>query len=29
MKTHKNCQSCGMPKKMDKGNGGKEKDGSK
>ena len=29
MKTYKNCQSCGMPKKMDKGNGGTEKDGSK
>jgi hypothetical protein len=23
------CQSCGMPAKMDKGNGGTEKDGSK
>ncbi|MFO1435359.1 MAG: zinc ribbon domain-containing protein [Gammaproteobacteria bacterium] len=29
MKTYKCCQSCGMPKKMDKGNGGSEKDGSK
>jgi len=29
MKTYKNCQSCGMPKKMDEGNGGTEKDGSK
>jgi hypothetical protein len=29
MKQHKNCQSCGMPAKMDKGNGGTEKDGSK
>lgn len=29
MKIYKNCQSCGMPKKMDEGNGGTEKDGSK
>lgn len=29
MKTYKNCQSCGMPKKMDEGSGGTEKDGSK
>ena len=29
MKTYKFCQSCGMPKSKDKGNGGTEKDGSK
>ena len=29
MKTYKYCQSCGMPKKMDEGKGGTEKDGSK
>ena len=29
MRVYKNCQSCGMPKKMDDGNGGTEKDGSK
>ena len=29
MKEYKFCQSCGMPKNKDKGNGGTEKDGSK
>lgn len=29
MKNYKNCQSCGMPKKMDPEQGGTEKDGSK
>jgi Putative zinc ribbon domain len=29
MKEYKNCQSCGMPKKMDEGKGGTEKDGTK
>lgn len=29
MKEYKFCQSCGMPKSKDPGNGGTEKDGSK
>ncbi|MBL4746781.1 MAG: zinc ribbon domain-containing protein [Flavobacteriaceae bacterium] len=29
MKTHKFCQSCGMPRKKDPQEGGTEKDGSK
>jgi len=29
MNTSKFCQSCGMPKAMDQGHGGTEKDGSK
>lgn len=29
MKTHKNCQSCGMPMKKDPGGGGTNTDGSK
>lgn len=29
MKTHKFCQSCGMPRKKDIQGGGTEKDGSK
>lgn len=29
MISYKFCQSCGMPKKMDEGHGGTEKDGSK
>lgn len=29
IKNYKSCQSCGMPKSKDTGNGGTEKDGSK